>query len=69
MDMAVCPYNASHHIPRAEEAMHVTHCPDRKIIELSKYSWALAKPGQHGNESLRMPCYSAYRVGCEIGVN
>jgi len=55
MDMAVCPYNASHHIPKAEEAMHVTHCPDRKIIELSKYSWAMHKPGQHGNVSMPEP--------------
>jgi len=55
MDMAVCPYNASHHIPRAEEAMHVTHCPDRKIIELSKYSWALQKQGQHGNCNMPEP--------------
>ena len=41
MDMKICPYNASHHIPKAEEQYHVTTCPDRKIIELSKYSWAL----------------------------
>ena len=70
MDMKICPYNASHHIPKAEEQYHVTTCPDRKIIELSKYSWALQvryyirynntlsglqKPGEHGDLSVPEP--------------
>lgn len=45
----ICPYNASHHIPKAEEQYHVAHCSDRKIVELANYSWALEKPGLHGN--------------------
>jgi len=49
MDMAVCPYNASHHVPKPEEKFHIARCPDRKIIELAKYSWALDK--EHGNLS------------------
>jgi len=51
-DHVVCPYNASHHIPKPEEQHHMSTCPDRKIVELAKYSWALEKPGHHGNLSL-----------------
>ena len=31
----------------------MAHCPDRRIVELAKYSWALETPGLHGN--LEMP--------------
>lgn len=27
----------------------MAHCPDKKIVELANYSWALEKPGLHGN--------------------
>jgi len=47
-DHVICPYNASHHIPKPEEQYHISSCPDRKLVELAKYSWAMDKPGQHG---------------------
>ena len=51
-DIDICPYNASHHVPKPELQFHVTQCPDRKIVELAKYSWAMDKPGNHG-ESIK----------------
>jgi len=48
-DNVICPYNASHHIPKPEEQYHIARCPDRKIVEMAKYSWALDK--EHGNLS------------------
>ena len=54
-DMVICPYNASHHVPKPEEQYHITCCPDRKIVELAKYSWALDKPGNHGNVKMPEP--------------
>jgi len=47
-DHVICPYNASHHVPKPEEQYHISCCPDRKLVELAKYSWAMDKPGQHG---------------------
>jgi len=54
-DIDICPYNASHHVPKPELQFHVTQCPDRKIVELAKYSWAMDKPGNHGNVSMPQP--------------
>lgn len=45
--MAVCPYNASHHIPKSEERAHLLECRDRRIVEMQKYNEPL--PGHHGN--------------------
>jgi hypothetical protein len=44
--MAICPYNASHHVPKEEEQQHLSDCPDRRIIEMQKFNDPL--PGQHG---------------------
>ena len=55
--MAVCPFNASHHVPRPELQFHITTCQDRKMVEMEKYSWALQQPGQHGN--LQLPPVAA----------
>ena len=54
-DHVVCPYNASHHVPKPEEQYHISTCSDRKIVELSKYSWAMDRPGYHGNLSMPPP--------------
>jgi len=54
-DHVVCPYNASHHVPKPEEQYHISTCSDRKIVELSKYSWAMDRPGHHGNLSMPPP--------------
>jgi len=54
-DIVVCHYNASHHIPKPEEQYHVATCPDRKIVELAKYSWAMDRPSHHGNLSMPPP--------------
>jgi len=54
-DHVVCPYNASHHIPKPEEQYHISTCGDRKFVELTKYSYALERPGQHGNLALPPP--------------
>jgi len=54
-DHVVCPYNASHHIPKPEEQYHISTCSDRKFVELTKYSYALERPGQHGNLTLPPP--------------
>jgi len=43
----ICPFNASHHIPQPEERFHLANCPDRRIVELDKYSWAV-EDSQHG---------------------
>ena len=48
----ICPYNASHHVARPEEKFHIATCPDRKIVEMAKYSWTLDRPQQHGNLEL-----------------
>ncbi len=36
MDMVICPYNASHHVPREMEEEHIRECPDRRVVELQK---------------------------------
>ena len=46
MDLAVCPYNATHHIPHEKEQLLV--CPDRAIVELQKFRFNEPVPGQHG---------------------
>jgi hypothetical protein len=51
----VCPYNASHHVPKPEEQYHISTCSDRKIVELAKYSWAMDRPGHHGNLTMPSP--------------
>jgi len=54
-DHIVCPYNASHHVAKTEEQYHISTCPDRKIVELSKYSWAVERAAHHGNLSMPTP--------------
>lgn len=44
--MAVCPYNASHHVPKDDERSHLMECRDRRIVEMQKYNEPL--PGRHG---------------------
>jgi len=34
---------------QSEERYHLAHCTDRRIVELEKYSWAMERPGKHGN--------------------
>lgn len=34
----ICIFNASHHIPKAEEQYHMAHCTDRRIVELASYN-------------------------------
>ena len=60
-DHVICPYNASHHIPKPEEQYHMSTCPDRKIVELAKYSWAIERPGQHGDLSMPPPSHIGLR--------
>jgi len=55
IDRFICPYNATHHIPREEEQDHLTTCPDKKIVEMAKYSWLYNKPGQQGNLTNPVP--------------
>jgi len=43
----ICPFNASHHIPQPEERFHLANCPDRRIVEREKYSWAVEN-SRHG---------------------
>ena len=47
--MAICPYNAAHHIPKEEERSHLIECRDRRIVEMQRYNEPL--PGHHGNLS------------------
>ena len=44
--MAICPYNASHHVPKQDEQSHLVECRDRRIMEMQKYNEPL--PGHHG---------------------
>lgn len=48
MDMAICPYNATHHIPRKQELQHLQECPDRDPIDLQKFRLNDLVPGPHG---------------------
>ena len=54
-DHVICPYNATHHVLRPEEQYHISTCPDRKIVELAKYSWMTEKPGHQGNLAMPAP--------------
>ena len=47
-EYVICPYNASHHVPKMEEQFHSVTCPDRKIVELAKYTWAMENNGGYG---------------------
>ncbi|XP_050329821.1 uncharacterized protein DDB_G0283697-like [Bactrocera neohumeralis] len=38
-----CPFNNTHHIPEPEFCLHVTNCPDRKLITQYKYDAAEPK--------------------------
>lgn len=44
--MAICPYNAAHHVPKEDERAHLVECRDRRIVEMQKYNEPL--PGHHG---------------------
>ena len=46
MELAVCPYNATHLMPKEETKSHLERCPDRRIVEVQQYNVPL--PGQHG---------------------
>ena len=35
-DHVICPFNASHHVPRQEQEFHLTSCPDRKMVEVER---------------------------------
>jgi len=37
MEMVVCPFNATHEVHKVELRYHMTHCPDRTILE-NQYS-------------------------------
>ncbi|XP_067637633.1 protein D7-like [Eurosta solidaginis] len=37
LELQKCPFNVTHHIPEPEFAIHVTNCPDRKLITQYKY--------------------------------
>ena len=45
-DMAICPFNASHHVPREQERDHLLECRDKRMIEIQKFNEPL--PGHHG---------------------
>ena len=46
-EMQICPYNATHLIPKSEDLEdHMAECLDRRIIEVQHYNVPL--PGQHG---------------------
>ncbi|XP_054730111.1 uncharacterized protein LOC129238909 [Anastrepha obliqua] len=38
LELQKCPFNATHHIPEPEFVLHVTNCPDRKLITQYKYN-------------------------------
>ena len=45
--MQICPYNATHLIPKSEDLeAHMAECLDRRIVEVQHYNVPL--PGQHG---------------------
>ncbi|XP_018787246.1 PREDICTED: protein D7-like [Bactrocera latifrons] len=37
LELQRCPFNNTHHIPEPEFCLHVTNCPDRKLITQYKY--------------------------------
>ena len=61
MDMVICPYNATHHVPREKEESHIVDCPDRRIVELQRYRYNQPLPGQHGNLS-NPPVYGSASI-------
>jgi len=47
VEMQVCPYNATHLIPKDEDlGAHMANCLDRRIVEVQHYN--VPMPGQHG---------------------
>lgn len=47
VEMQICPYNATHLIPKCEDlGAHMAECLDRRIVEVQHYNVPL--PGQHG---------------------
>ena len=67
VDHVICPYNATHHVPRPEEQFHISTCGDRKIVEMAKYSWLYDKPGQQGNLTNPVPNSANIPVEVEEG--
>jgi len=47
--LLVCPFNAIHHIRQSDQVEHLQNCPDRGIVEMQKFRFNAAVPGQHGN--------------------
>ena len=46
-EMQICPYNATHLIPKSEDlGAHMDECLDRRIVEVQHYNVPI--PGQHG---------------------
>ena len=46
-EMQICPYNATHLIPKSEDlGAHMADCLDRRIVEVQHYN--VPMPGQHG---------------------
>ncbi|XP_014085441.1 gametocyte-specific factor 1 homolog [Bactrocera oleae] len=43
LELQKCPFNNTHHIPEPEFCLHVTNCPDRKLITQYKYNTAEPK--------------------------
>lgn len=43
LELQKCPFNNTHHIPEPEFCLHVTNCPDRKLITQYKYNSAEPK--------------------------
>lgn len=49
ISLLVCPFNAIHHIRQSDQVEHLQNCPDRGIVEMQKFRFNAAVPGQHGN--------------------
>ncbi|XP_054086688.1 protein D7 [Zeugodacus cucurbitae] len=43
LELQKCPFNSTHHIPEPEFTLHVTNCPDRKLITQYKYDTVAPK--------------------------
>lgn len=39
-EVGICAFNATHHIAKTDLEYHQSTCPDRKMVELTKYSYA-----------------------------
>ena len=47
-EVGICAFNATHHIAKPELEYHQATCPDRKMVELTKYSYASSsKPSSY----------------------